>query len=181
MMVGPDLPTAQIAQIWMTARELKTFTVPELEVATGVARATIQQAIKRFVVRGYLRGDGKRRNQRFEVLDKTPQAFGPRDTRIWQIMRKMKTFSALDVAAWSTRDDDDVTTEDVQRYIRPLLDAGYVRVRGEAQRGKRPARYQLVRDTGPKPPVMKRIQAVYDPNTAEITPNRRFRAQEGLL
>lgn len=179
-MNGPELKTSQMAEVWMMARELKQFTVPELTVASGVADTTVQHMVSRWATTGYVKGDGKPRNQRFEVVDRTPQAFGPRDKRMWQMMRSMKTFAARDIALWSSQTDDEVTQSEAQRYIRHLLDADYLRVREVARRGERPERYQLIRDTGPKPPVAKRIQAVYDPNTAEITPNRRFRAQEGL-
>ena len=180
-MSSPDLKTAQMAEVWMTANELGSFTTPELIAATGVSEPTVRHMVTRWVQHGFIRGDGKRREQRFAIVDKTPSAFGPRDKRIWSVMRRMGTFAAQDVAVWSTIEGDTVSEEDAGRYIRHLLDAGYLRVREKARLGVRPARYQLTKDTGPLPPVVKRIQALYDPNTAEITPNRRFREQEGLV
>lgn len=179
-MNGPDLKTAQMADVWMTARKLHSFTIPELCLATGVAEATVRHMVTRWAERKYLTGDSKTRDQRFVVKDKTPQAFGPRDKRIWQTMRSMGVFTARDVAVWSSVDGDEVSHEAAHRYIQHLLGAGYLRVRETARPGVRPARFQLIINSGPKPPVLKRIQAIYDPNTGEIIPNKRFREQEGL-
>ncbi|EGU35365.1 hypothetical protein [Vibrio scophthalmi] len=81
---------------------------------------------------------------------------GPR-RKVWMSMRILRTFSQADLI---------ITTEGsyrtVRRYLSALIKAGYIRQQGRGQSAK----YQLLRNTGPKPPAIKG-DALFDQNTGE--------------
>ena len=57
----------------------------------------------------------------------------------------------------------------VRNFVNLLLRSGYLKVLRKARHGKHLARYRLIRNTGPKPPVEKRVRATWDPNLHEVT------------
>lgn len=79
----------------------------------------------------------------------------------------MGTFSAADLAAHSTTADITVTENHAKVYCSRLLAAGYLRVVQKAAPPTRAAIYRLIRNTGPKPPQLQRVQQVFDPNTGQ--------------
>lgn len=82
---------------------------------------------------------------------------------MWLTARKLRHFSYRDLAAFSSKVDE----ETARGFCALLLRAGYVKVNQRAKPGVRLARYHLVRDTGPHPPVERRIRAVWDENLGE--------------
>lgn len=95
---------------------------------------------------------------------------------LWRTSRRLGAFSPLDLAVHSTTPQVDVTEEDAARFCQMLLRGAYVRVLRKAaftRKGgkvvKRPPIYRLVRDTGPIPPVERRVAAVYDANLKQYT------------
>ncbi len=85
---------------------------------------------------------------------------------IWRSMRIMREFSPVDIeVALIGSDAGDLRK--IQTYCSLLVRAGYLRVLRKA--GKvRPARYRLIRDTGPLPPQEKRLPVVIDRNEDRI-------------
>ncbi len=75
--------------------------------------------------------------------------------KVWMSMRILRTFSQADLL---------ITTETsyrtVRRYLSALTKAGYVRQQGKGHEAK----YQLLRNTGPKPPSIKGDRLI-DQNT----------------
>lgn len=183
-MSAPELKTQTQANVWQQALEIKTFTVAELTVAAGQPVATVRHLVTGWCRDGYLSEAGRQDTQgpsatRYEVSETVPRPFGPKDKRIWQAMRHNPKFSAFDIAVFASIPEDMVTADEVQRYIRTLLDAGYVRQTTKRKKGKTPARYHLIRNTGPNPPVTKRITTLWDPNTGDLMPTQSSRT--GLL
>lgn len=174
-MTGPDLTTVTQGDLWQAVLAApKGVTVPELQAETGVAEATIRHVLERWVTQGHLahaasRKTGKTRDARvYKVSAKTPQPFGSPEYRMWQAARHLGTFSAADLAAHSSVEGGPVTLEEAHRYCRMLLGAGYLRVMSKAKPGKSPARYKLIKKTGPKAPIRRRVTVVIDPNTGEV-------------
>ena len=112
------------------------------------------------------------------MIEKKPARFGPKLQRLWRAARRHSVFSAADLCALSSLPEDPVTVEEAARYCDMLLAAGYVRIRQKAIRGQQPARYQLLRNTGPMPPEKRRITVVLDPNTGEIIPGEAYRMRQ---
>lgn len=83
---------------------------------------------------------------------------------LWTVMRISGAFTQDDliIAASSTRKD--ITPEKVRKYCAMLLRAGYLAVISKAKVGSNPARYRLVKDTGPLPPVIRNLECLVDPN-----------------
>lgn len=88
---------------------------------------------------------------------------------IWRSMRMLRKFSTVDVALHSSTPMTEVTESTVRSYCTMLLATGYLRVIQKADPVKgRKAIYQLVRNSGPKPPMIQRVKHVYDPNTGQV-------------
>lgn len=90
---------------------------------------------------------------------------------MWFAMQQLKTFTAVDVAASAWTEEMDVQPIDAQAYCSSLVkgDTPHLRVHRKAAPGKHPAIYKLIRNTGPKPPQVKRVSAVFDPNLNDLT------------
>lgn len=86
---------------------------------------------------------------------------------IWRSMRILREFCPSDIEASLFGADTGIELKKIQTYCSLLVRAGYLRVLRKA--GKvRPARYRLVRDTGPLPPQEKRLPVVVDGNQDRI-------------
>lgn len=93
------------------------------------------------------------------------------DGNMWTAMRQLQTFTPVDIAVNATTDDVSVSIEDARAFCRFLAkgDEPYLRVKQTAIPGKREAAYQLIRNTGPKPPRECRIRATFDVNLGAFT------------
>lgn len=88
---------------------------------------------------------------------------------MWRSMRIMKTFSAPEIAQLSSTSAVTVTESTAQSYIGILFATGFLTVIEKANPGiGRKASYRLVRNTGPRPPMIQRVKRVYDPNTRQV-------------
>ena len=82
--------------------------------------------------------------------------------RVWRSMRILRRFIVPDLIATAEAGESNV-----QRFVKALLLAGYLRVskpKREGSKGGHPI-YQLVRDSGPNPPRVRVDGTVFDPNT----------------
>ncbi len=83
--------------------------------------------------------------------------------RAWRVMRMYKgAFSRMDIARLS-----ESNYENIAKYIYVLAKAGYLAEAGH--RSMKPKNghevlYRLKKNTGPKAPLMKDIDLLYDPN-----------------
>lgn len=166
----PDLKTPEAAALWAAAGNLGTFTAPELAEASDIADATVKHTVARWEIEGFLRKSGKGRNgaQAFAFVNERSRPYGPLETRLWQTMRHLRTFSVRDLALASSVEDGAVSEDEAERFLNMLIAEGYARVRHKAVKGKSPARFLLVRDTGPRPPFKRRITVFVDPNTSDV-------------
>ena len=85
--------------------------------------------------------------------------------KMWRSMRILRRFTAAEIEATA-----EAGTSNVQRYVKALLRAGFLRIarpKREGVKGGHPV-YQLARDSGPKPPRVRVDGSVYDANTDEV-------------
>ncbi|GIT85436.1 hypothetical protein [Roseobacter sp. OBYS 0001] len=88
---------------------------------------------------------------------------------MWGAMRALRQFTQADVVAALAATDKAVSADDVRKFASSLLAAGYLKVLQKARAtGNRPARYQLVNDSGPLPPDVKRREVVIDANEDRV-------------
>ncbi len=84
--------------------------------------------------------------------------------RAWRVMRTLRTpFACSDVARLS-----EASQENLLHYFYTLQKAGYLKAVGARSMSPKPGQeklYRLVKNTGPKPPLQKDLDLLYDPNT----------------
>lgn len=95
--------------------------------------------------------------------DGKPVTQGRGREQMWRAMAAMASFDCRELAVFASTDDHRVALSEARDYAGALHQAGYLVARG------RPARYRLVRRTGPKPPQVQRARQVWDANLHEIT------------
>ena len=92
---------------------------------------------------------------------------GRQQQQMWHAMRVQQKFSAADIAELACGEADPAAVAACRRYARALELAGYlIRLPGRG-----PARWRLVRDSGPNAPRHRRNEGrVIDRNTGESWP-----------
>lgn len=166
--------------IWDEMRALGgTFTREQINKATMITPQTIGAYIECLVAGGYLE-----RIEGGEVLswrivkdchhaprlrrDGSPAKSGGGTENMWRTMRMAGQFTPRDVAAMATTDTVTVAESTAKQYCAKLLACGYLRVVQKAIPGKRQATYRLIRNSGPKAPMIQRVRVVFDPNTNSV-------------
>lgn len=177
MMRSDQTPLEQIA--WTAACRLVEFDYRALSAEAEIGYETVGTWVRRWVRLGKVESLGKQggKTQRFRVAGSgqmapvQPLTRGQTGTgNMWRTMRGLrKAFTPTDVAAHSTNDVVGVSAPEAQLYCQMLARAGYLRVVRKALPPRREAVYQLIRDTGPRPPRERRIRVVWDDNLAEIS------------
>lgn len=168
------------AHLWALAKTHETFTKQELAGAARRSEDFVHAAIRDWVEWGYVEEAGQRGNKKLwkitgkagdpgrklisGVLNATPEE------RMWFAIRKCGSlFCARDVAMWSNAEDIPITVEAAHGYCRNLLAGNYLRCDVKADGKGAPAYYRLIRDTGPRAPIERRVRALLDPNRNELT------------
>lgn len=159
---------------WARACELGRFRFADLIDTTGMALSTIQRWVMQWRMDGKVKVNGRSdAGQVFEVIEglragavRQPSREGPME-KLWRAMRMMREFTAIDLASHACTMDVLVSESDAEEYCRLLARGEYLRVRAK-ETPTRPARYRLVRDTGPRPPRLRQVRGIYDPNTEEF-------------
>lgn len=187
----PETLEAEARAIWGTARRLGTFSYGQLAVEAHIAIHRATQLVKgwekqRLVEEVEPDSTATARRKFFKLtvraeeidlpanLVVAPLPQTPEET-MWRTVRMQRAFTARDVAALSTTPDVTVTEDDAHRYLQVLLRGGYLRVvkQGSVRRSggsliRMHATYRLVRNTGPIPPVERRVVAVWDGNEEQF-------------
>lgn len=91
-------------------------------------------------------------------------------TRCWRAMRVLRVFTIPQLCMTS-----DVSTSNARHYVKALTAAGYLRKVSENHSGRAGsfAVWHLMRDTGPKAPILRRDRrSIFDPNTKESPDDR---------
>lgn len=159
------------------------FTVEGLMQVAGLPLGTARTYVKHWLEEGEIVLTRKEERTRWYISaekrydpsilgegEKTPEG------NMWRAMRQYRQFSPLDIATVSNAGGIEVSLEKARAYCRALLEAGYLRVLDRAVPGRREALYRLIQNTGPKPPTVRRVSVLHDPNTDQLHPQRRARA-----
>lgn len=179
------------AYYWKVVRDLtsadrdRRFTIEDvLGQTNSVDKSTVRQWLTNLVDAGIAaRLDPERPGAPalFRLLQRpTTLPHLARDGRIvasgqeamWNAMRALRSFSALELAVSASTEERPVALETAKSYIQRLQAAGYLTVEREAVRG-RGARLAVVRlkktmNRGPLAPRILRTKLVYDPNINEV-------------
>lgn len=169
-MTTPALRGEVEAKIWALAQRQGIFGYGEI-----VAEFSISYRVARVIILGWVadgrvieRPAGKRHRKMFQLPEHHRE---PKDRssklaqQLWNAVRGLKVFGPVELASHCT-DDLAATVAEASAYAQALLRGGYLKVIRTASPGKHEATYKLVRNTGPRPPREKRVQAIWDPNEA---------------
>lgn len=105
--------------------------------------------------------------------DGTPVTMGLAQEQMWRTLRMHKgDTNARELAAHASTPEIPVKEVAAADYLGHLHRANYLQCTQEAKRtlrngGRIQARYRLISNTGPRPPMVCRTDAIYDPNLGE--------------
>lgn len=158
-----------------------TFTISEIAGETNAQRQSVEHYVARLRAGGFvgLAEPAKINKPNVFRLLKSPttaprlRADGSEITiasaqeRLWRAMRSLVRFSTRELAYAATVEKHPVLVKTAQRYVNQLACAGYLEAQGAS---RRPALYRLKpgMNTGPKPPSILAIDAVWDRNLNEV-------------
>lgn len=160
--------------IWATARRLGRFTYAQLSAEAGVSMWTVQRIVRGWQDRSMVSAEGLLGKHRLFAVSATAPVQLPAEPvgnprqNMWRAMQMMQAFSPADVAVHSTTDTVKVSIEDATAWCQTLARAGYLRVVRKAQPPIKAAVYRLIANTGPRPPMVRRISVVIDGNTGRV-------------
>lgn len=104
--------------------------------------------------------------------DGTRVTQGLAQEQMWRTLRVAKgDINGRELAAHASTSTIPVAESAARDYLKHLNVAGYLVVTRESSAkgsANTQARYRLVRNTGPKPPMVQRTDAVFDPNLGEV-------------
>ena len=136
-------------------------------------------ALTDFGTRTYLLKEGIRRGPQAPATgqrsaNKTPSL----RQKAWNVMRMGEPFDIESLAMVAANEDVAAPVNNLQRYVRVLVQADYCNMMPTVRRGTRPGsnghrRYRLVKNTGPIAPVHKsraKPPCIYDHNLGRAVP-----------
>lgn len=175
---------------WDAVRELKTFLVTDVWYKTRLSKASIQDYLQGLAAAGYLsvkrvKGQGCAFKNEYTLVrnvgmeaprvrrDGTEVTQGRNREQMWRTMRILGEFSARDLAVNASTEKCKIAESDAKDYCHYLHKAGYLAVSHPGHgtgSGGILTRYRFIaaRFTGPKPPMIQRVKAVYDPNLGQV-------------
>lgn len=178
-----DVPGASPRQaIWSAIRRMDgPFELPDIVGKTDAHPKTVLDYLTALSASGHLGREGTGKAAIYRLVRDTGQeapkvrpdgstsSAGRGSENMWRAMRTLAEFSPADIAVHATAGDVVVSEAVAKAYCRMLLATEYLRVVRKAQpmRGCL-AVYRLIRNSGPKAPMIQRVKRVYDPNTGEV-------------
>ncbi|MEP1330131.1 hypothetical protein [Pseudophaeobacter sp.] len=90
------------------------------------------------------------------------------DGAIWSSIRIKRRFRPADLYAALLQSRDDIAQEDITKYCRTLVQAGFVKPPRPCKRVSKDTPLALVKDAGPLPPQTRRVTVIIDPNEEKI-------------
>jgi len=179
-------PTGRQA-IWQAIRAHRHgFTVADLARETDIHRDTIKTYVQSLEKGGYL-------VPQFSIppdwrLERDVGVEAPRVTRdgkpvtqglareqMWRTMKILSAdFSWRDLAIAASTEAVPVAEKDAKDYCGNLALAGYLLIVTKGKGGSKASsiatryRFNRAKNTGPKPPMVQRMQTVFDPNLGQI-------------
>ena len=183
--------------MWEVMRQLRTFTFSDIINEIHLSRIVIRNYINGLVKAGILAAeeidegprDEAHRFQplyRYKIIKDREDApvltkYGTEDQRvkarqqIWRTIRIFKRFDLTTLWAGCGTDELQPSRAEVLSYLRFLTNAGILRKKGgRADR----ADYILVKNPGPKTPIIRVVWYLWDPNTKEAIEAGRAKEDE---
>lgn len=168
------------AALWAAIRKLVTFTPKDIRYETRCSRSQVEEYLKGLAAAGIVERV-KSEPGRYVLVrdcgaeaprvrrDGTPVTMGLGREQMWRTLRGLREFTAVDLAVQASTEEVPVSVETAKEYCHFLALAGYLTV-VVAGKGGMPNRYRFVptRNTGPLPPMIQRIKALYDPNLKRV-------------
>ncbi len=94
---------------------------------------------------------------------------GQRQQALWMAMRSLTQFRASVLAEAASTDTLIVARETASSYIADLMRAGYIAIAGSAPERSQTLIYRLVRNSGPRAPIVMRSEkACFDLNLMRV-------------
>lgn len=172
------------AALWAAIRKLGCFTAREVRMETRCSRSQVDEYIAGLTAAGILSREGISSVSGAMMYglvkdtgaepprvrrDGTPVTQGLGREQMWRTMRMLKEFTAVDLAVQASTEEAPVSPETAKEYCKFLELAGYL-AKLPAGVPRRPGRYRFVPtcNTGPLPPMIQRVKAVYDPNLKAV-------------
>jgi hypothetical protein len=160
---------------WKAAEELGRFDRETLAAKAGCTYHMASKWMREWVETGLLTVVGVEDRKTIHQVVARPET-APSDRivprriesprgNMWTAMRQMTTFGPLDISVAASTETTPISPALAVEYCRMLLRIGYLRVIRKAVPGVRDPVYRLIRNTGPRPPVERRVALVWDPNT----------------
>lgn len=174
---------------WEIIRELRTFTITDIDGRCNTHRQTIRDFVKRLEKGGYVRAVGNVEHDaiQYELVKDQPEAprlrrdgtdaqdMGRGQDQMWRAIKMLGEFTARDIAIHASTDQVKVRLNSAQSYLKHLHRAGYLMVSRPAKPGHKPgtgemAAYRLIpnMNTGPMAPQVQRTEWVFDPNRRQV-------------
>lgn len=171
--------------VWKVIRELKHFTIRDIEDRTKIQPRTITsylQALERAEIinkevvykpnRGCLRTNiynlTKDTGVMAPVINKNGQLVeDTHQSRIWRAIRILRNFTLRDIVATASQDDDPVSLTAADQYLNYLKKAGYL----SKKNNEKVFRLNLAMNKGIQAPQIQRIKQIYDPNIDAVVWN----------
>jgi hypothetical protein len=159
------------ANAWAFALRTGIFGYAELSADLSISMEAARDIVQGWIAEGRakVRSGGNQSGRKMFELTTAYREPTDRTSKIaqqmWTAMRGLPSFSPVDLQAHCTPEMRVDLTE-ASAYAQALLRGGYLNVVRTAVPGVRDATYKLIRNTGPRAPREKRVQAVWDPNEA---------------
>jgi len=111
-----------------------------------------------------------------------PVTQGLAQEQMWRTLRMHKgDINYIELAAYASTPEIPVQAEAAKCYLYNLNQAGYldcVKTGGAWRKGL--SRYRLIKNTGPRPPMVCRADAVYDPNLGKTVWARQVTEEDAI-
>lgn len=149
------------------------FTITEMSKMMKLETSSVREYIIGLFNAGYL-GINSVRKEYFIIKDTgheaprvrkdgTPVTQGHGRQYMWNAMRILKQFRAIDLAFNSSTDTLKIAESEAKSYCAALCKAGYLVNKGNQSYMLIPAMW-----TGPQPPQIQRTKQIYDPNLKKV-------------
>ncbi|HWP00027.1 MAG TPA: hypothetical protein VNL74_05290 [Methylococcus sp.] len=168
-------------RIWEMIRTLRIFTVTELRghIPGPIPMGTVRTYVESLAAAGILRHDVGL----YELVDDcgieaprvrkdgSPVVQGLAQEQMWNTLDRLGDLTARELAHHASTPEVPVAETAAKDYLRHLHKAGYlvcIRPGKGIGRGGIQAKYRLIKRTGPRPPMVQRCHAIYDPNLHRV-------------
>jgi Mn-dependent DtxR family transcriptional regulator len=169
--------------MWKIIRQLGEFTLTDIYDRTVLNRTSIGNYVRGLAKAGYVEeipGEnaavrpGGSPAKRWRLIkdvgldaprvrkDGAPVVQGQGNINMWQTMKILKVFSAMELAVNSRTETCFVKESTAASYCKHLHKAGYLKKEGK--------RYRFIKskNTGKNPPMIQRTKQVWDPNLEKV-------------